>query len=82
MFIARIAYIQEKQLDKLKDVLNELNFDFVEKLESEMNPEVWVEHSDLLVKRLLKAGYLSKKDKLELSKENKASSITEILFFS
>ncbi|WP_369177981.1 hypothetical protein [Candidatus Thiodubiliella endoseptemdiera] len=82
MFIARIAYIQEKQLDKLKGVLNELNFDFVEKLESEMNPEVWVEHSDLLVKRLLKAGYLSKKDKLELSKENKASSITEILFFS
>lgn len=81
MYVSKIAYIQEKQLDKLKAALNELDFDFVEKVESEMNPEVWVEYSDMLVENLLKAGFLSTQDKLDLHEAEQLIGITEILFY-
>lgn len=82
MYISRIVYIQEKQLDRLKDALNELDFYFVEKVESETNPEVWVGYSDMLVENLFKAGFLSAQDKLSLNKAEESIGVTEILFYA
>lgn len=82
MYLSKIAYIMEKQLDELKETLNKLNVNFVEKIESEMNLEVWVQYNDKLVDNLLKAGFLSNKDKEGLNKVEQSIGITEILFYA
>lgn len=82
MYVSKIVYIQGKQLDRLKETLDNLDFSYVEKVESEMDLEVWVPFSDKLVKNLVTYGFLSNQEELELAKVEQLIGITEILFYA
>jgi len=81
MYIAKIAYVYIEHLSELKDSLNQLDCDFIEKTENQTKPEVWVEYSNELVAKL-RVGFLSAKDKYQLSSFNQSISIDWILFYS
>lgn len=80
MHIVKIAYIYIEHLDKLKDSLNQQNCDFIEKIQDQTKPEVWVEYSNELVNCC--HDFLSSQDRFELGSFNKSTSPDWLLFYS